>query len=163
VSVTRVGMTLVLALTCLLAVACGDSDNHYARYQDKKGAIEKIEALVATIPQYPGAHRTMSQWFGTSYKLSYDRYIQAEPYWSALYYDLSQAVTGATLQRYFRRVMHARGWSCRFHRRSPGVPYGFGCVRRGAVVGGYIADHGHYELDVSTNQPRPPIKTVPGD
>jgi hypothetical protein len=153
---------VALALTCLVAIACGD-DNRYARYQDKKGAIEKIEALVATIPQYPGAHRVMSQWFGTSYKLSYDTYIEAEPYSSALYYDLSKSVSGATLQRYFRRVMQAGGWRCRFQHRSRGVPYGFGCARRGAVVGAYIADHGHYELDVATNQPRPPIKTVPGD
>jgi hypothetical protein len=159
----RACTALVLALTCLLAAACGDGDDRHARYQDKKRAIAKIEALVATIPQYPGAHRTTSQWFGTSYKPLYDRYIEAEPYSSALYYDLSKSVTGATLQRSFRRVMHARGWSCRFRHRSPGVPSGFGCVRRGAVVSAYIADQGHYELDVATKQPRPPIKTVPGD
>jgi hypothetical protein len=151
----------VLVTICLLNVACGDGK--YARYQDKKGAIQKIEALVATIPQYPGAHRTASQWFGTSYKISYDRYIDAEPYSSALYYDLSKSVTGAKLQRYFRRVMEARGWACRFQHRSKGVPYGFACGRRGAAVGAYIADHGHYELDVATNQPFPPIKTVGGD
>jgi hypothetical protein len=159
----RVSTAIVLTLACVLAVACGSSSSQYPRYQDKKGAIEKIEALVATIPQYPGAHRTTSQWSGTSYKLSYDRYIEAEPYSGDLYYDLSQSVTGAMLQRYFRRVMRARGWMCTFKLRSQGVPYGFACSRRGATVGAYIADHGHYELDVATNQERPPIKTVGGD
>ena len=158
----RARVALALIPVCLLTGACGGS-NRYARYQDRKGAIAGIEALVATIPQYPGAHRTGSQWFGSSYKLSATSYIEAEPYSSALYYDLSTSVTGATLQRYFRRVMIARGWNCSFQHRSRGVPYGFACDRRGASVGAYFADRGHYEFDVSTAQPRPPIPTVGGD
>jgi hypothetical protein len=147
----------------LVASGCFDGASRYAQYQDKTAAIRKIDALVATIPQYPGARQTASQYFGTSYKISASDYIEAEPYSSALYYDLASSVSGATLQRYFRRVMHDRRWSCRFRHRSRGVPYGFGCTRQGAVVSAYIADHGHYELDVKADHPRPPIKTVPGD
>jgi hypothetical protein len=73
----------------LVASGCFDGASRYAQYQDKKAAIRKIDALVATIPQYPGARQTASQ-----------------------------------------------------------SPYGFGCTRQGAVVSAYIADHGHYELDV---------------
>jgi hypothetical protein len=66
------------------------------------------------------------------------------------------------VQRYFRRVMHDLRWSCRFRHRSRGIPYGFG-TRQGAVVSAFIADHGHYELDVKADHPRPPIETVRGD
>ena len=145
----RARMAVVLALTCLVVVACGDGDGRYARYQDKKGAIAKVEALVATIPQYPGAHRTMSQFFGASYKLTDSTYIEAEPYWSALYYDLSQSVTGATLQRYFRRVLHASRLELSF----PPSRAGRAATASAASVAGRSSartsrDHGHYELDV---------------
>jgi hypothetical protein len=138
-------------------------DNRYAKYQHQKAAIRKIDELIATIPQYPGARVAGRQDFPTNYKVGVDHYIDAEPYSSDLYYDLSTSVSGAMLERYFRRVMLARGWSCSFQRRSRGVPYGFGCRRGQAVVGAYIADHGHYELDVAADNPRPPIKIVQGD
>jgi hypothetical protein len=153
---------LVLALPLLLAGCYGDA-GRYARYQHKGAAIRKIDALVATIPQYRGARLAMRQDFSTSYKLAYDSYIDAEPYSSALYYDLPPSVTGAELQRYFRAVMRARGWTCRFAHRSSGVPYGFACTRRGDEVGAHIADSGTYELDVAVKTARPPIPTVEGD
>jgi hypothetical protein len=137
--------------------------NRYAKYQNRKAAIRKIDELIATIPHYPGARLAGRQDFSTNYKVGVDHYIDAEPYSSDLYYDLSKSISGATLERYFRRVMIARGWSCSFQRRSHGVPYGFGCRRAQAVVGAYIADHGHYELDVAADNPRPPIKIVQGD
>jgi hypothetical protein len=154
---------LVLALLAVSLVASGCSgDGRYAKYQHKSAAIRAIDALLATIPQYPGTRLTGRQDFPTSYHVP-DGFIDAEPYSSDLYYDLSASVSGATIQRYFRRVLHARGWSCQFRHRAPGVPYGFGCVRRGSTVSAYIADHGHYELDVAATHRRPPIQTVPGD
>jgi len=154
---------LVLALFAVLLVASGCfGGSRYATYQDKRAAIRAIDALLATIPQYLGARLTGRQDFPSSYHVP-DGFIEAEPYSSDLYYDLSTSVSGATIQRYFRRVMRARGWSCQFQRRAPGVPYGFGCVRRGSTVSAYIADHGHYELDVAATHRRPPIQIVPGD
>jgi hypothetical protein len=153
---------LVLALPLLIAGCYGDS-GRYARYQHKTAAISKIDALLATIPQYPGARLAGRQDFSTNYKVGADHYIDAEPYSSDLYYDLPQSVTGAKLQRYFRTVMGARGWTCHFQKRSRGVPYGFACTRRGDEVGAYIADHGRYELDVSVKTARPPIPIVGGD
>jgi hypothetical protein len=156
-------LAIGLLAPAVLASGWVGSTSRYAKYQDRTAAIEEIEALVATIPQYLGARRTGSQYLGTSYKLSPTDYVEAEPYSSALYYDLATTVSGATLQRHFRDVMRARHWSCRVRHRSRGVPYGFGCTRRGAVVSAYVADHGHYELHVTAEHPRPPIKTVPGD
>lgn len=157
--------TLVLVLLALSLVASGcfgGGTSRYAKYQDKKAAIRGIDMLLATIPQYSGARLTMRQDFPSSYHVP-EGFIEAEPYSSALYYDLSKSVSGAAIQRYFRRTMHARGWSCRFRHRAQGVPYGFACVRRGSTVSAYIADHGHYELDVAATHKRPPIQTVPGD
>lgn len=153
---------LVLALPLLIAGCYGNS-GRYARYQHKAAAIRKIDVLLATIPQYPGARLAGRQDFSTNYKVGVDHYIDAEPYSSDLYYDLPQPVPGAKLQRYFGKVMDARGWTCRFQKRTRGVPYGFACTRRGDEVGAYIADHGHYELDVSVKTARPAIRTVEGD
>jgi hypothetical protein len=120
--------------------------------------------LLVTIPQYPGARLIGRHDSATSYHVP-DGFIDAEPYASDLRYDLSTSVSGAAIQRYFRRVMRARGWSCQFQHRTPGVPYGFECALRGSTVGAYIADHGLYELDVAATHRRPPIQTVtvPGD
>jgi hypothetical protein len=161
----RLVRKLVLALLAVSLVASGCfGGGRYAKYQDKRTAIRAIDALLATIPQYPAAHLTGRQDSPSSYHVP-DGFIDAEPYSSDLRYDLSTSVSGAVIQRYFRRVMYARGWSCRFQHRAPGVPYGFVCVRRGSTVGAYIADHGHYELDVAATHRRPPIQTVtvPGD
>jgi hypothetical protein len=156
---------LVLALLAVSLVASGCfGGGRYAKYQDKRAAIRAIGALLATIPQYPGARLIGRHDSATSYKVT-DGFIDAEPYSSHFRYDLSTSVSGATIQRYFRRVMHARGWNCQFQHRTPGVPYGFECARRGSTVGAYIADHGLYELDVAATHRRPPIQTVtvPGD
>jgi hypothetical protein len=145
---------LVLALLAVSLFASGCAgDGRYAEYQHKSAAIRAIDALLATIPQYPGTRLTGRQDFPTSYHDS-DGFIDAEPYSSDLSYDLSASVSGATNQRYLRRVLHARGWSCQFRRRAPTVPYGFGCVRRRSTVSAYIADHGRYEVAVDSGRRR---------
>jgi hypothetical protein len=159
-------MAAVAAILVLVTSGClGGGSHRYGRYQNEKGSIRQIDALLASFPQYPGAHLATRMDNGTSYHVPDpgNEFIEAEPYDSDLYYDLSMSVPGSMIQRYFRRVMRARGWSCTFHRRSPGVPYGFSCSRRGASVGGYIADQGHYELMVQATHARPPIRTIPGD
>jgi hypothetical protein len=153
---------LALLAVSFVASGCSGGGSRYATYQDKRAAIRAIDTLLATIPQYPGTRLTRRQDFSTSYHVP-EGFIEAEPYSSDLYYDLSTSVSGATIQLYFRRAMHARGWSCRFRHRAPGVPYGFGCVRRGSTVSAYIADRGHYELAVAATHRRPPITTIPGD
>jgi hypothetical protein len=159
-------MAAVAAILVLVTSGClGGGSHRHARYEDEKAAIRQIDALLASFPQYPGAHLTTRMDNGTSYHVpdSGDEFIEAVPYGSDLYYDLSRSVSGSVIQRYFRGVMRARGWSCTFQRRSPGVPYGFSCSRRGASLGGYIADQGHYELMVQATHARPPIRTIPGD
>jgi hypothetical protein len=59
--------------------------------------------------------------------------------------------------------MTTRRFTCQFHRRTRNVPYGFACRRNHQVVNAYIADNGHYELDVWADDRRAPIPTVPGD
>lgn len=155
-------MVALLAVSLVASGCLGSGTSRYAKYQGRRAALRAIDALFATIPQYPGARLIGRHDFASSYHVP-EGFIDAEPYSSHFRYDLPPSVSGATIERYFRRVMHARGWSCQFRHRAPGVPYGFVCVRRGSTVGAYIADHGLYELDVAATHRRPPIQTVPGD
>jgi hypothetical protein len=148
----------------VLAGGCGGSTGavSYATFQHRDAAIAQIRFLVAAIPQYPGARESGSRYVGTSYHVTAG-FIEAAPYSAFVSYELPQTVSGPMVMAHFRRVLAEQGWSCRFQRRSRGVPYGFSCRLRHAELGAYVADHGHYELDVTADDRRPPIRTIQGD
>ena len=52
----------------------------YARYQHQAESVAKIDALLSTIPVYPGARRTLREEHGTGYYVGQDELIEAEPY-----------------------------------------------------------------------------------
>jgi hypothetical protein len=149
------------ALLVLLAAGCGGGTSRYAKYQDKKSAVRQIDAVIAGLPAYAGAHVSERQDSGRSYHVPSDDFIEAAPYMSVLYVDVAPAVAGSTLKRYFRKGLVARGWSCAPspRMRSPFVVH---CVHGQASVT-YRIVNGHYELHVAADHRRPPIRTVPGD
>jgi hypothetical protein len=145
----------------VLAASCGGS-SRYAKYQDKDASVRKIDALLATVPQYPEARLQMRQIFSGSYHVAPDDFISAEPYTGDFYYATPTVVAAPTIRSYFRRVMASHGWSCRFPKHSSGPRLSFGCIRGRGELAGSVADQG-YELRVGIGQKRPPIKTIPGD
>ena len=122
--------------------------------------LRRIDALVAAIPRYPGAHLTQRQDSATDYKIASDRYVRARPYGSVLYYDVS-ARSGA-LEGWFRRVMLHGRFTCRAGDRGAKGTIWLRC-RRGHEVVNVFVETDHYELDVWADDRRAPIPTVPGD
>jgi hypothetical protein len=151
-----------VVLLAVLAASCGGGSSRYSKYQDKDASVRKIDALLATVPQYPGARRQMRQIFSGSYHVAPDDFISAEPYTGDFYYATPTVVAAPTIRRYFRRVMASHGWSCRFPKHSSGPRLRFGCTRGRGELAGFVADQG-YGLQVGIGQKRPPIKTIPGD
>jgi hypothetical protein len=150
---------VVLALPVLIA-GCGGS-SRYAPFQDKKAAIRRIDAVIAGLPGYAGAHVAERQDIGASYHVPSDDFIEAEPYTSTLYVTVAKTVSGEGLRRYFRGGLITRGWSCSPSRRTS-EPYVVHCVRGSATVT-FRLSTGGYELHVVADHTRPPIRTVPGD
>ena len=151
-------LATVLATGCL---GIGDS-GEYAQYQRREQAMEQIDALLATIVQYPGARLVDRHDAATNYKVGAQTYIDAEPYSSRIQFAVPTSVTGAQVQLYFRRTLGSR-WRCTFKKRVPNVPYGFSCRRGHQAVGAFISDRGGYELSVQASDVVPPIRTVSGD
>jgi hypothetical protein len=147
-----------LVLTALPG-GCGDSG--YGRYQHRAEELRRIDALVASVGRYPGARLTRRQDSATDYRVTRERYVQAKPYGSALYYDVS-ASSGA-VERWFRQAMARRRFQCRASDRGAKGAMWLWCRRRHQVVNVYVANQGHYELDVHADDRRAPIPTVPGD
>lgn len=163
------GAALVAVLLALATSGClgtggtGSGTGAYAQYRHRTQALEQIDAMLATFPQYPGARLSHRQDTGRSYKIARQTSIEAAPYSSDLSYELPQTVTAPQIRRWFRRVLTARGWRCTFNIRSRGVPYRFDCTRGRRAIHAYVADRGHYELVVFASDAVPPIPTVPGD
>lgn len=156
----RVAAVAVLALLVLVS-GCGGGTSRYATYQDKKASIRRIDAVIAGLPGYVGADVRTPQDTGRSYRVTPDDFIEAEPYMSILYVDVATTASGATLRRFFRDGLLARGWNCSPSHRSS-APYVLHCVRGPASVT-FRLTNGHYELYVAADHARPPIRTVPGD
>ncbi len=155
-----VGVVVAPALL-LLASGCGGGTSRYAAYQDKKAAVRKIDAVIAGLPAYTGAHVRLRQDWGRWYHVPSDDFIEAEPYTSILYVDVAKTASGAALRSYFRSGLEGRGWNCSYSRR-PRPPYVLHCERGKASVT-FRLTNGHYELYVAADPARPPIPTVPGD
>jgi hypothetical protein len=151
---------LALLLLATLASGCLGSSSRYARYQDRGAARTAIDAMLATIPQFPDARLLQRSDDATTYRVGTTREIEARPYQWTLDYAVPAGRSGGEVQRWFRAVLTARRWSCTFHRRVRGVPYGFACTDGARALGAYIADDGHYELDASADTRPAPIATV---
>jgi hypothetical protein len=147
-----------LVLTALPG-GCGDSG--YGRYQHRAAELRHIDALVASIGRYPGAHLIRRQDSATDYRVTLERYVQAKPYGSAFYYDVSAG--SGELERWVRQVMTKRRFRCRASDRGAEGAMWLRCRRGHAVVNAYVANRDHYELDVLADARRAPIPTVPGD
>ncbi len=155
----RVPVLALLALATL-ASGCLGGSSRYARYQDRGRALDATDAMVAAIPQFPGAHLVGRSDDATTYRVSTEREIEARPYGRVLDYTVPAGHSGGDVQRWFRAVLTSRRWSCRFQRRVRGVPYGFSCTQGAREIGASIADDGHYELDASADTRPAPITTV---
>ena len=155
-----VGVVVAPALL-LLASGCGGGTSRYAAYQDKKAAVRKIDAVIAGLPAYTGAHVRLRQDWGRWYHVPSDDFIEAEPYTSILYVDVAKTASRAALRSYFRSGLEGRGWNCSYSRR-PRALYVLHCERGKASVT-FRLTNGHYELYVAADPARPPIPTVPGD
>lgn len=152
--------TIVVLVLAVLVAGCGGS-SRYAPFQDKKAAVRRIDAVIAELPAYAGAHVAERQDIGASYHVPSDDFIEAEPYTSTLYVTVAKTVSGVALRRYFRGGLIARGWGCSPSRRTS-APYVVHCVRGRASVT-FRLSTGGYELHVAAEHTRPPIRTVPGD
>jgi hypothetical protein len=143
----------------VLASGCGGS-GRYARYQDRGAALEATDAMLASIPQFPHAVLVQRTDDATTYRVGTTHEIDARPYGRRLFYRAPAGHTGAEVQRWFREELGSGHWSCTFHRRVPGVPYGFACRKRRQSVSASIGDDGRYELDASADTRVAPIRTV---
>jgi hypothetical protein len=157
----RVIVHVAVVALLLLVSGCGGGTGRYAMYQDKKASIHRIDAVIAGLPVYAGAHVRERQDIGRSYHVPSGDFIEAAPYMSTLYVDVAGTVSGAALRSYFRSGLQARGWRCAPSRRTS-APYVVHCVRGQASVT-FRLTNGHYELYVAADHVRPPIPTVPGD
>jgi hypothetical protein len=151
-----------IALIVLIAIAgaCGGGSSRFKRYQDQASALKAIDAMLAEIPQFPGARLLQGTVESTGYRVSTNHVIQAEPYERHLDYAVPAGRSGADVQRWFRKQLTTKGWICSFHRRVPGVPYGFSCAKRARAVAAFIDDDGQYQLDAEADSRPAPIKTV---
>jgi hypothetical protein len=156
-----------IAVAAVVVVATGclgiGGESEYAKYQHREEAGEQIDALVATIPQYPDARLADRHDSATTYHLAVDEAIEAEPYSSTLGYIVPADAGGAGVMLHFRRVLPARGWHCEFKPRVRGELRHISCRRGRATLDAVISDPGHYELTVQASDARPPIEVIDGD
>jgi hypothetical protein len=157
----RTPVVAVGLVATAVAGGCLGGGSPYGRYQHRADELRRIDALVASIPRYPGAVLTWRQNSATDYKVTRERYVQAKPYGSMFYYDVA-AGSGA-LERWFRHVLARRRFHCRVGERGAKGAVWLWCRRGPQVVNVFIGNQDHYELDVRADDRRAPIPTVPGD
>jgi hypothetical protein len=152
----------IAVLAGLATTGClGDGGpGKYAEYQHRAGAVVEIDARLATIPAYPGAQRDLREEHASGYYVGQDELIEAEPYSVSVGYDVPAAATGTSAMRYFRRVLPARAWQCRFQERIRGFLRSFSCLRGHQTIGGSVQDDGDYSLGVQASNVVPPIEIV---
>jgi hypothetical protein len=163
---------LVLAATvAVVATGCGDVPRphsgagkypQYVKYQDVAQARARLDALLATLPVYPGAHVVQRRFEGTRYYVGKDyESIDAEPYSLSVSWRVPAGATGTPIMSMFRRGLPARGWTCTFLARVRGELRRFSCARGPRRIRAAINDSGGYVLELVASTAVPPIKQVP--
>ena len=153
---------VVVTAGFLVFGGASESYPQYAKYRHGTAARAQSEALLATIPVYPGARAVQRDFTATAYYVgkNYET-IEAEPYSLAVQYLVPGGSSGLRIMRFYRRALPGRGWQCEFTPRVRGSLRSFSCRRGHQVIGAFIPDSRGYSLSVQVSDVVPPIKQVP--